>query len=361
MTHVKTSNHKIVLMLAVLFMALACSMTGFMVSPAGANADVLKLTNSISVTATRRDDAIYNTTDTGTFQGSTYKGYAWETLKALQIRYVESGEITEAVQYNYNVKVEFRRGYISDETSFDSDDKILVDTVFSGTAETLAEIPTFVYPIDPVLKEESLSSFYTRQPKLEDIADKTAGFGWGIYKITLSINSTEAVSEYIAVRPTVADAAPQITYTLASAQEGIYDAYQFSFTNASRYSYVDQTLVKWYVKGETIDGKKIALMKDDLLLDDYAEYKDYLYEVLERSGTSFYFDSKNVQGTWDVYCVVYDMDKTTAKFTSPAETVRTGEKMSTSIIIWIIVAVGIALLGLIIFIIVKTTRKEKVW
>ncbi len=322
------------------------------------------VSDSISVTAVNRNgETYYGERDAfnnlATFDNVAVTPYYWSLLSHFKISYREGTTTINPINNKYHYKLEVqsvqKRAEIDGE--FTSNEASYSPAkVYEGDVESLTAINDLNYYID-------IDS--------ENPGQKSFGYGWGIYRFTLTINNTPLYSELYYVAPSKIIEAPTITWKPASSSTSIQDAFDFTIINES-YKYVDQNLIRWYVKGEANDGTKYALHKDDLGTADFpsSDYKNALYEALDRDGTTFHFDTNNISGTWQVYCVIYEEAPTFENLPTNEELFSTesapiqvvsGKKINPSNVIWFIIAGGVVLLGVIIFIIVKSVKKEKVW
>lgn len=331
------------------------------VNAAEYNTPVTTVTNAtLNFEAVSRAGTPITPVDTGDWSSSRYASYSWSEIEKVNLAL--TGDLTgipEQDSYTYSLTVEYIQRYREQTTSFDAENadevrppRATVENVYTGTVENLNELPSMVYYFDCHQDDKNVEN-------ANDKTHKNYGNGWGIYRFTLNIGHEKVVSEFVIVRPVKPTATPAVTAKAVSSQSGIESAYTFTLND--EYKYADPYTIKWYVSGEAVDGTKYVLTTDDLALDGVTQGTKALYNVIDRFGTEFYLDFQKVSGTWNVSCEVYDITRTQVQATSEAVQVKSGNKVKQSVLIWCLIAGGVVLLAIIIFIIVKSVKKEKVW
>ena len=320
--------------------------------------------DSISVSAVNRNNEAYYGerdafNDLATYDNIAVTPYYWSLLSHFKISYKEGQTSINPINNKYHYKLEVqmvqKRAEIAGQFTSLATSYTPVK-LYEGDVDSLTAINDLKYYIDKDVENPTL---------------KSCDYGWGIYRFILTINNVQLPSELYYVAPSKIIEAPTVTWKPVSSSTSIQDAFEFTIINES-YKYVDRNLIRWYVKGEANDGTKYALHKDDLGTADFptSDYKNALYDALDRDGTTFHFDTNNISGTWQVYCVIYEEAPTFENLATNEELFSTesdaiqvvsGKKIKASNVIWFIVAGGAVLLGVIIFIIVKSVKKEKVW
>lgn len=331
------------------------------ISAAEATAPVTTVSNAtLGYEAISRAGAALTTSDTGDWSNNHYSSFSWSDIEKVNLKL--SGDLSgipEQSSYTYSLTVEYIQRYREQTTSFDAENadevrppRATVENVYTATVSSLDEIPEMVYYFDCHEDDKNVENANQK-------THKNYGNGWGIYRFTLNVANEKIVSEFVIVRPVKPTAAPVVTSKAASSQSGIESAYTFSLND--EYKYADPYTIKWYVSGTSVDGTKYVLTTEDLALDGVTQGTKALFNVIDRTGTEFYLDFQQVSGTWDVHCEVYDITRTQVQQTSEAIQVKSGNKVKKSVLIWCLIAGGVVLLAIIIFIIVKSVKKEKVW
>lgn len=209
---------------------------------------------------------------------------------------------------------------------------------------------------------------YSANNIIKDKNDSTDSYikngGWGIYQFIFTINTTTYNSDLYEVKPTDVASIPSDADITIQAKETrseylIDNAYDISFKNAdSPYNYVKRDLIKWYVSGQSAEGKSYVLLpshklneKDNsLLTDDSNEYV----------GQRFKFDF-NIAGTWKVNCQVINPADNTVVRSSNTVSFSTVKVIPSSTIIWVIIGAVAGAAIILTIIIVLAKKKEKVW
>lgn len=362
-----SKNNKFYLSLIMLMLALVFCISGTGLNLIGVEAATTLSSASLSYTAKSRKDETLSASSNGLYLGESYNQFSYGDINKVILSFNNNNEVEAADSYGYRIDVDFAQKYINDETFNAPDGHYHIEGVASGTVTELNQISKAFY-FDVHEDDKAVAN-----PTLK--SHKDYGIGWGIYKFTINIGRNvgsqtgelyyNVSTTYIYVAPTTPNAAAQNDPKIISSQSGLQNAYEFSLSDPN-FKYADQSLIVWYVKGESIDGKKYVLTNSDKgatndnELLNFRDYDNALFDSINRTGYTFTFDP-NVGGNWEVYCVVYQVDHTTTRLISNVTTVTTGVKIEASILIWILIAVGVVLLALIIFIIIRTKKKEKVW
>lgn len=315
-------------------------------------------TPALEFDAISREETPISAIETGDWSGNRYQGYSWNTIERVNLKMV--GQLEVAPNTPYSLNVEYIQRYREQTSSFDAENaddvrppKASVNNIYTGKINALSELPSMTYYFDCHKDDINIDS---PSSKLH----KNYGDGWGIYRFSLVIDRTTFTSEFVVVRPVTPTANPVIKTQAVSSQSGIESAYKFTLNE--EYKYADAYTIKWYVSGESVDGSKYVLTQDDLALDGVTAGTKVIYNgPIERYGNEFYLDLQNLAGKWDVHCEIYDITRTQVQKTSESVQVTSGNKVKKSVLIWCLIAGGVVLLAIIIFIIVKSVKKEKVW
>lgn len=301
--------------------------------------------------------------DSGDYSGSTFKTYNWKDIESIKFNL---GDISNTSPYEYSLKVEYYQKYKEQTPAFDVDEssetvrapKTTIENVYFGNATTIDDLK------EKISEMEYFFDCHEDDKDIENANNKTHknyGMGWGMYRFTLTVNRTTVDYVYAVIVPSKPLALPNIAKRTSSSTSSLDNAYTFYITN-EEYKYVDANTIKWFVKGETVDNVKYVLTQADLSIEG-VDATEYIYQTIDREGTSFYLDFRRLKGNWKVYCEVYDaFDKTQPMFTSEELDVTSSPKTQASIWIWVGIGIGGALLlGIIIIVIVKSVKKEKVY
>ena len=209
---------------------------------------------------------------------------------------------------------------------------------------------------------------YSANNILKDKNDTTDSYikngGWGIYQFIFTINTTTYSSSLFEVKPTDVLSIPEDADITIQANETrseylIDNAYEIFFKNAdSPFNFVKRDLIKWYVSGQSSEGKPYVLLpshktneNESSLLTD--ESNDYI-------GTEMKFDF-NIAGSWKVNCQVINPADNTVVRTSNTISFSTVKVIPASTIIWIIVGAVAGAAIILTVIIVVAKKKEKIW
>ena len=364
-----------------LLLTVVSAITGFTLPASGeeARASTTLTNTSLAFSVYDRFDSPLTTNDTGTYiddlndsnKNLSYQAFSWDQAKKIKIIGIRGNEIPHFSSYNISLKVEYKDMYVTTQ-GFSTLKKTYENVVTMDTVENLYDIENLEYYFDPVSTQ---------------VRDNTNshGFGWGLYRFSLQIGpntSDESGLQYyncesdlIAIKPTVPTEAPIYVANKDSISEYTtpvvtYDpvssttmqwAYKFTISNDIKYTYCDQTLIKWYVTGTATDGTPYVLTALDRNRPEFAGYRHSIFEgEVDRNGLTFTFDSNGVGGEWKVYCEVTNIS-TGETFRCEEMKVTTATKMNASTIYIIIGVCGAVVLLAVILIIVFTKKKEKVW
>ncbi len=374
MTKLKSSYKNLLFIIGAILMLVALSFSCFTISAPAEASDNATTTaaeatsNSISVSVKNRQGENYSPEVLGIpdkFDGIDEQGYIWANTGYFNIGYTTGSETINANadgKYNYSLSVQFLQKRPTSDGIWGLGEGDQAEYFnkrpiqeFTGVKDSLSEIANFNYYVDKDENDESKVSF---------------DYGWGLYRFTLTINQVNIPSILYYVEPSRIIEAPTVTMKEIESLESYESSYLFTITTES-YKYVDQNLIRWYLKGEGYNGKTYCLQQADLGTSKFpsSEYRALFTEEIQRTGNTFELQT-TTGGVWNVYCEIYDtvptaenFDQLTPVYSTEQNpiSVETGKKMNKQWIIWVIVGCGVVLLGVIIFIIVKSVKKEKVW
>lgn len=207
---------------------------------------------------------------------------------------------------------------------------------------------------------------------INESATRSKGNDFGIYKFDFVYTYMEEENEisvsigdlYIAVLPDDIDSIPQqeikIMYAISSSNK-LMNVFNLYLSNDS-FKYVNPKFLKWVVVG--IDQMNVNYvltqkMKDENL--NYANHKVVWQTIQNTNGTSFIFDSNDIEGTWTAYCIINNSNGT-EKMTLSVNNLSTIKIEKPSYVWLILLIVSLVLvLGGIIGLIVFRKKRDKVW
>lgn len=203
-----------------------------------------------------------------------------------------------------------------------------------------------------------------------ETSEKKFGYGFGIYKFDFLYNYIEQEnvyeksigSIYVAIVPDDIDSinsSIHLKHTVSSSNEllNIYNVY----IDSELYNYVNPIYVTWFVEGVDQNNLKYVLTKDDCS-GSFATYTP-VWESLDknlRTGTSFIFDSNNIEADWKISCIILNSDGSVKTSSSIDVTTIKEKTVSYFWLILLSVMVGLILIGSIVLIIILK-KKEKIW
>ena len=306
---------------------------------------------SVKVQATDRDGSVTNGSSVFYNEMQGWR-FDWQRIRYFRVTYSQGTTVPtpdDEGNYTYSISVQYLNAYISDNADFDHasvQSKVLV------ADEVTKDLSTISYDFSVELTDpDTLTG-----PNI----DHNKWLGWGIYRFVIDISGTgESYSDYYGLEPTVITQAPTIDYEVTPSDNDLTNAYNFFLTGNENINYIDESTIKWYVRGEASDGTLYVLTEEDIGL--WEGYNTAMFDALEsRTGKNFHFDSKT-GGKWEVFCELTPHNSTPNPMRSNQIEVTTGRNINPTSIVWFLVGGGVVLLGIIIFIIVYTKKKEKVW
>lgn len=299
----------------------------------------------------------------------SYYYYDWSEISNIRISLQSlspAGKTFTGVKIvvSFNETEDLTQNVKEDETIFEYN---ITNNIFSPT--------TLTYNID----EDALSA--------ETELNKN-GHGFGIYKFDVIYtyvdnndaqqgNSQEierSVADdgtYFAIVPDDIDSFsssdPSNSITLSSvvtSSDRFLNAYTISI-NENTYKYVNPVHIVWTVEGVDINNTLYVLTESDAV----GEYEGYAYlwpnlpqgiEDGYRYGNTFYFDSNNVEGNFNVRCSIYNSNDELITF---REISVSTVKVETISYLWLIILLIILLLVIIasIILIIILKKQEKMW
>lgn len=303
----------------------------------------------------REDSELISDIET-TFNGSKAYIFQWEDTKSLILnldpaKRIPTVSYENGVEvYKLTIEIEYLQGYYRN-VAWTNYNSVLF---YSNTQRGTNSYQNF----SKIKPEFDIDKGYVGTDLASGVQVNVAT--WGIYRFRMVINGQDTYSDYFVIEPTLdIYVAPQITYKTTPSQVTLHSAYSFSLKNGNEFKYIDKSKLIWYVLGKAADGTSYSLTFSDINSgkEDFKNCSSALYETWSRTGQTFYFDDNGVTGEWKVWCE-YDYD---GILKSNVQTIKTGEKVQFSTVIWIVLGVaGLCVIVTIIICVVKN-KKEKVY
>ncbi len=199
------------------------------------------------------------------------------------------------------------------------------------------------------------------------------GTDFGLYKFTFAYSFreeetiiTDNVGDlYIAILP---DDITQISrlnqtriiYSISSSNH-LLNVFNLSLESKA-YEYVNPKNIEWHATGVDKENNEYVLTQKQKEEDpDYANSRVVWISLASNYGTSFTFDSNDIEGTWTVYCVLKDDEGRQIKSYSVSNLSTLKEHKASLTWLWItLIALGsITIAGVGLLIVLK--KRDKVW
>ena len=311
--------------------------------------------------ALQRDERTYNVHG----KDITYYCFRWRDLESLSF-FFSSRIQNKKVQFSsYSFDVAFlQTDNLSLSFGTEEEEK---QNLFTGNiANNTFSQPNFYYYVDSNRTDNPTSS-------------RANGKDFGLYRFTFSYTlfdestmqapSTIALEPlYVSVMPDDINSIPstqdiKIVYSISSSKK-LLNAFNFSLSNDS-FRYVKPELIEWQVTGIGKDKRYYCLnkkMKEENMI--YANYTALWDSTESVNGTSFLFDSNDVEGTWDVVCIIRNPDGVTEKMRLTLSDLSTIKAPSPSYLWLILLIIGILIVLAVVIsliVVIKHKKHEKVW
>lgn len=291
----------------------------------------------------------------------------WSKLKEFVIYYIpdettpppisyEQGkeELPENIIYTLNISIDYLKGYVDDGIFNIGGKTIHLENVRTFTQKGENGYKNFLTNKFTLNIDSGVSGMFQEQ--------NVTISEWGIYRFTIDINGAKIVSDFYYVKPdTIIDEAPKINYQVVSSENSMHNAFICELTNANKYKYIDESSLVWYVKGEGQDGTKYALTADDLTKDSFIDCNASLYEYIDRTGTSFYFNDNNIAGKWQIWCEYKSYGSQDIQQSDIIIKVETGSSIDGMVLVYILIGLAITSIIVVFTIAIIRTKKDKVW
>lgn len=326
--------------------------TAFVFNSDSTNAEVKPLGGNFNIEVANKYSTI-TPDEVLNYHTATLNSYKWQNSRRIILTYIPdmdnlpNNDKYDRQIYTMNVDLEFLKGY----TDSDFSSHITIENVYEETGlipSTLYQ--TFEFDID-VGKSISNTNIKAQ--------------GWGIYRFKITINGSEKYSDYVFISPNYkVEKAPSVKYEVVHSPNSMHDSFKFSIANSNNYNFVDTNYITWYVTGESTDGKKIVLTKQDLDSERFSEYDSYLYIDINRNGSEFLFNDNEIAGKWKVWCEFTNREEgghTSVLASTNVVDVQTSKNVKLTWVIWVVLgASALAVVGVVGFALYRN-KKEKVW
>lgn len=290
-----------------------------------------------------------------------YVCYNWSDLQYFNI---EMSSKTLPIGRIYH-EVQLRVSYIETEdlTQNVEGEEVIFESVIENN--TLSRTP-LMYFIDEGSTPESSQRKY--------------GHGFGLYKFEFTYTYSENNDDpneaakiipqssgivYFAIEPDDIDEIASegnnnfaLNYTISSSNEFL-NIYNLRI-DTEKFNYVNPCHIIWTVEGTDISNVRYVLTYSDTLLDGYNSYQYLWYSLEERNGTTFTFDSNNIEGDFTVTCTIYDTEN---NYVASASQRVSTVKENNFTYLWLIIILAIVLIIIIasIVLIIILKKNEKLW
>lgn len=209
---------------------------------------------------------------------------------------------------------------------------------------------------------------------ITETSTRCTGNDFGLYKFDFVYTYTEDNVEikrsvgdiYIAILPDDIDSIPvseiNILYSISSSNKlmNIFNLYLSNDT----YKYVNPKYIQWNVVGN--DKTNISYVLTQKIKDENINYANskVIWQSLPEdkvTGTSFVFDSNDIEGKWTVYCTIKNSDGSD-KLNLSVQNLSTMKQQAKSYV-WLILLIVCAVLVLasVIALVVFYKKRDKVW
>ncbi len=324
--------------------------------------------DNLIVQAYNRKDSLISLENPIDYSGGKAYTINWTDLKEFSIYYspdesnpppikYEEGkeELPENIIYTMNISISYLQGY-TDEGNFNVSDTITLENVYTITQHgenSYKNLITNKYKLNIDTGERGIDKTTQEVVTIKE---------WGIYRFTLDVNGSEVVSDFFVVQPDLLiSEQPKINYSIVSSDNSMHDSFNFYLENADIYKYIDKSALVWYVKGEGKDGTKYALTSSEVGKGNFTDCTASIYESIDRTGTTFYFNDNEISGKWQVWCEYQSHGTESPVQSNLIIEVETGLTIDGMVVVYIIIGAVILSILIVTIIAVVRKKKEKVW
>lgn len=332
------------------------------------NVQVLSDNQDLIIEIYNRDGGLILDSSTTTYGENTAYLVNWEDVQEFRIYYDPTSDVVpqpiyeeddeilpENEVYNLSIDVEYFQNYY-DSNSLWAANRQIIENVYARTEKGQNSYKNLkLYKHSFNIDDGVTGTYQNNSVTFKD---------WGIYRWTVTVNNLTFVSDFYIVQPTLmVSERPTIDYEITSSNLSLSDSFRFFLTNADDYRYVDEASLIWYVKGEGTDGTLYALTESDLRSGN-ANFTDCTASIvpegeIDRTGTEFNFDPA-MAGKWDVWCE-FQAHNSGAVTSDRTINVETKAPFDVNIILWICLAVILAIVIAITIFSALRPKKDKVW
>ena len=332
------------------------------------NVQVLSDNQDLIIEIYNRDGGLILDSSTTTYGENTAYLVNWEDVQEFRIYYDPTSDVVpqpiyeeddeilpENEVYNLSIDVEYFQNYY-DSNSLWAANRQIIENVYARTEKGQNSYKNLkLYKHSFNIDDGVTGTYQNNSVTFKD---------WGIYRWTVTVNNLTFVSDFYIVQPTLmVSERPTIDYEITSSNLSLSDSFRFFLTNADDYRYVDEASLIWYVKGEGTDGTLYALTESDLRSGN-ANFTDCTASIvpegeIDRTGTEFNFDPA-MAGKWDVWCE-FQAHNSGAVTSDRTINVETKAPFDVNIILWICLAVILAIVIAITIYSALRPKKDKVW
>lgn len=298
----------------------------------------------------------------------TYLCFKWRDLKRL----------------NFTVNGLFQQNSSTLFNDFDISMTYAQSDDLSSMIEAEQTLPKSLFPneIQANSFQPSTLFFYIDQnADTEGLSNAKTGFGFGLYRFTFSYHFTKDNKQHpasldtfnIAVIPDDIDEITtdaikannvQILRQVRSSQM-LMNTYNL-WLSSDLFTYVNPKYIEWQVVGKDIENTTYVL-NESMRKGEYTNSKA-IWDTIDTPaiGTSFLFDSKNIEGTWNVTCLIKSKANPEAgpraMFTAnDLSTIKVAPKSYLWLIILLIILAILIVVAVVCIILYIKKKHEKVW
>ena len=283
-------------------------------------------------------------------QHTTFFCFNWRDLHSLTFQF---SAVDESIITNF----QFLLTYVRSESLNSAFGTNNATTLYEG--RSIASQNNFIFYIDP--------------SSVMGLPNSANGNGFGLYKFDLCYSrlvDNQPVQNHVEICVAVfADKideieiplGTQITYHITSSNK-LMNIFNCNLSS-SLFRFVNPDFLQWEVVGQDTNGISYCLDKKMQQQMEYGAYQPLWDSLQNTTGTSFVFDSNDVEGTWTVSLSIKNSDGTEkANFKiKNLSTIKVNKPFPWWIVLVVIFG-SLLLVGLVVTIVLLVKKKhEKVW
>lgn len=288
----------------------------------------------------------------------TYYIFKWRDISHLSFNFTSNIQDSTEQYVGY----ELTAGNIQTENLETDVGQMTFSSLTSGViSNNTVNIPVLYYYFDKDLASETS-------------INKKYGNDFGLYKFDFrytvvedDISHTIALPNalYIAILPdnidTISTNGLSVSYTVSSSSK-LMSIYNLSLSDPDAFKYINPNYIEWSVVGK--DKNNVNYVLSEKVKNSKIEYANY--HIIwtsqlpsEPIGPTFRFDSNNIEGTWIVYCTIFNSSKEERVTISSNE--LSTIKIPAPSYLWVVFLIaGVAIAGgVVALIIYKNKNKNK--